>query len=283
MAQAGALLATATQRLKAAGIDGPRRDAVLLLAFASGIPADRLRLEPGIDIAEAAAQAFVALVARRADREPVSHLTGRREFWSLPFRVGRDVLDPRADSETLVEAVLAQVADRSAPLRLVDFGTGSGCLLLALLHELPNATGQGIDLSPAALAVASGNAADLGLAGRARFQAGDWGAGLEGQFDILVSNPPYIETAAIAGLEPEVARHEPMLALDGGADGLAAYRRLVPDLARLAAPGAIVALEIGQGQDAAVAALVAAAGFAAVAVRPDLAGIPRVVMGRKAA
>lgn len=283
MVQAGALLAAATQRLKAAGIDGPRRDAVLLLAFSSGIAADRLRLEPAAEIPEVAAQAFAALVARRADREPVSHLTGRREFWSLPFRVSRDVLDPRADPETLIEAVLEKVVDRSSPLRIVDFGTGSGCLLLALLHELPDATGLGIDLSPAALAVASGNAADLGLAGRVRFQAGDWGVGLEGQFDILVSNPPYIETAAIAGLEPEVARHEPMLALDGGTDGLAAYRRLVPDLARLAAPGAIAALEIGQGQEAAVAALLAGAGFVAVAVRPDLAGIPRVVMGRKAA
>lgn len=248
MVQAGALLAAATQRLKAAGIDGPRRDAVLLLAFSSGIAADRLRLEPAAEIPEVAAQAFAALVARRADREPVSHLTGRREFWSLPFRVSRDVLDPRADSETLIEAVLEKVVDRSSPLRIVDFGTGSGCLLLALLHELPDATGLGIDLSPAALAVASGNAADLGLAGRVRFQAGDWGVGLEGQFDILVSNPPYIETAAIAGLEPEVARHEPMLALDGGTDGLAAYRRLVPDLARLAAPGAIAALEIGQAR-----------------------------------
>lgn len=281
MAKVGEVLASATAALKTAGIDGPRRDAVLLLAEATGWPADRIRIDLEREIAPQAEMAFSKMLGRRLNREPVSHILGRREFWSLEFRVSPDVLDPRPDSETLVAAVLEQIAQRDASLRLVDFGTGSGCLLLALLHELPKATGLGIDRSPAALAVAAENAERLGLSSRSRFQHGDWGAGLEETFDILISNPPYIESNAIAQLEPEVARHEPRLALDGGFDGLDAYRRLAPDLARLAAPGAIAALELGQGQDVAVAALLEASGFTEIAVKPDLAGIGRVVIARR--
>lgn len=281
MPDIAALLPDATRRLKQAGIEGPRRDAVLLLAEAAGLSPDRVRLQPETTLAPDVAARFEALVQRRLAREPVSQILGRREFWGLDFHVSRDVLDPRPDSETLVAGVLAMVADRNAPLRMVDFGTGSGCLLLSLLHELPNATGLGVDASPAALAVAQGNAERLGLAGRADFRQGDWGAGIDGPFDILISNPPYIESAVVPGLAPEVARHEPHLALDGGPDGLAAYRRLIPYLARLAQPGSIAALEVGLGQDAAVSALLAGAGFAGIAVLPDLAGIGRVVTGRK--
>ncbi len=278
--QAGDLLRDATARLKSAGVEGPRRDAVLLLSHASGIAADRLRIEPSTPVAPEAAVRFSEYVTRRADREPVSHILGRREFWSLEFEVSRDVLDPRPDSETLVQVVLDQVPDRAAPLRLVDFGTGSGCLLLALLHELPAAEGLGIDRSPAALAVAARNAGRLGLATRGRWREGDWGEGIAGAFDILISNPPYIETAAIGALAPEVARHEPRLALDGGSDGLAAYRALMSHLARLAAPGAIVALEIGQGQEEPVAGLLAESGFREICAKPDLAGIDRVILAR---
>lgn len=280
----GAVLAAATRRLQQADVaETPRLDAILLLEQASGIAANRLRLDPAVPLAADVVAAFEALLQRRLAHEPVSKIVGLREFWSLSFRTGRDVLDPRPDSETLVAAVLDATADRAAPLRLVDFGTGSGCLLLSLLHELPQATGLGIDLSPAALAVARENADRLGLASRAIFREGDWGRGLDGAFDILISNPPYIETAVLPTLEPEVAQYDPVLALDGGPDGLDAYRRLMPDLARFAAPGALAALEVGQGQDVAVGALLAGAGFADLSVRADLGGIRRVVVGRKAA
>jgi release factor glutamine methyltransferase len=278
----GSLLADATARLKRADVaETPRLDAILLLEHASGLSADRIRLDPGSVLPPETAAAFEGLLRRRLAREPVTKIIGRREFWSLDFRTSRDVLDPRPDSETLVAGVLAMIADRTAPLRLVDFGTGSGCLLLSLLHELPNATGLGVDFSPAALAIAADNARHLGLSGRAGFRQGDWGAGLDGAFDILISNPPYIESAVVPMLEPEVARYDPPLALDGGTDGLAAYRALIPDLARLGAPGGIAALEVGMGQDAAVAGLLAAAGFAGIAVLPDLGGIGRVVTGWK--
>lgn len=279
---AGELLRQATARLKAAGVDGPRRDAILLLSEASGLAADRLRIQPDLEIAPEVAAAFAQLLARRAAREPVSHIIGRREFWSLEFEVGRDVLDPRPDSETLVQGVLDELPRHGQPLRLVDFGTGSGCLLLSLLHELPAAEGLGIDKSVAALAIAKRNAVRLGLAGRCSWREGCWGDGLEGAFDILVSNPPYIESAAIETLAPEVALHEPRLALDGGPDGLAAYHALMPHLARLAAPGAIAAVEVGQGQDSAVAGLLAESGFGAIVRKPDLTGIIRVVLARKA-
>ncbi|WP_374300107.1 peptide chain release factor N(5)-glutamine methyltransferase [Ferrovibrio sp.] len=275
------LLLDATRRLKEAGIEGPRQDAVLLLSEAAGLSPDRVRLQPETALAPDIAARFEALMQRRLAREPVSQILGRREFWGLDFHVTRDVLDPRPDSETLVAGALAAISDRGAAWRIVDFGTGSGCLLLSLLHELPNATGLGVDASPAALEIARGNAEQLGLASRVDFRQGDWGTGLEGPFDILISNPPYIESAVVPELAPEVARHEPRLALDGGADGLDAYRRLVPHMARLAAPGAFAALEIGLGQDAAVSALLAGAGFAGIVVLPDLAGVGRVVTGRK--
>jgi len=274
-------LRQATAALKAAGCDSPRLDAVLLLAEATGLAPDRVRIETDRDIAPEAEARFNALLARRTARQPMAQILGRREFWSLTFRVTPDVLDPRPDSETLVAAVLERVANRQAKLRLLDFGTGSGCLLLSLLHELPEAHGLGIDQSEAALVVARGNAASLGLDARATFQLGDWGSGLEGAFEIVISNPPYIESGTIAALAPEVARHEPLSALDGGADGLEAYRRLIPDAARLLAPDGLVALEIGQGQETAVAALLERAGFGAVAMAADLGGTIRTLLARK--
>lgn len=278
----GGLLAAATARLKQADIaERPRLEAILLLEHASGLSADRIRLDPDARLASGTAAAFEALLLRRLAHEPVTKIIGRREFWSLEFRTSRDVLDPRPDSETLVSGVLAAVTDRAAPLRLVDFGTGSGCLLLSLLHELPNATGLGVDLSPAALAIAQENAALLGLSARSVFRQGDWGTGLDGAFDILISNPPYIESAVVPTLEPEVAQYDPHLALDGGIDGLEAYRRLLPHLTRLAADGAVAALEVGMGQDVAVAGLLAAGGFAGIGVLADLGGVGRVVTGRK--
>ncbi|MFN3400045.1 MAG: peptide chain release factor N(5)-glutamine methyltransferase, partial [Ferrovibrio sp.] len=240
-----------------------------------------IRSRPGMPLTHDAVAAFEAMLQRRLRREPVSKIIGRREFWSLDFRTSPDVLDPRGDSETLVAGVLAAIPDRRASLRIVDFGTGSGCLLLSLLHELPNATGVGIDVSPPALSVAQDNAERLGLSSRCLFRLGSWGKGIEGTFDILISNPPYIESGVVPGLEPEVADYDPLLALDGGADGLDAYRALLPDLARLATKDAFAALEVGMGQDVAVSHLLAGAGFGEIAVLPDLSGIGRVVTGRK--
>jgi len=207
----------------------------------------------------------------------MSSILGRREFWSLDFVVTPDTLAPRPDSETLIEAVLAALPDRSAPLSLVDFGTGTGCLLLTLLSELPNAEGIGIDISRPALAIAGGNAKRLGLADRCRFLCSDWSAALEGRFDLIISNPPYIPSGDIAGLEPEVARFEPLSALDGGADGLDAYRALAAQIPPLLKPGGIGAFEVGAGQAPQVAALLAEAGLTPRGIHRDLGGIERVV------
>lgn len=281
MIQIGALLRDAAQRLAAAGVEDAPREARLLLQAASGISPAALVAFPERSVEAAVLAAFHRLLERRERREPMAQILGLREFWSLRFRVTADTLDPRPDSETLVQAVLDRVPDRAADLRLVDFGTGTGCLLLALLHELPNATGLGVDLSAAALAVAAENARDLGLEGRATFRRGNWDEGIAPVFDIVISNPPYIESAAIAGLQPEVARFEPRLALDGGADGLDAYRKLLPAAARLLRPGGFAAFEVGMGQADSALAIGVAGGLRHIATMPDLSGIPRVLVWRK--
>jgi release factor glutamine methyltransferase len=277
----GALLSAAAARLAAAGIDGAMREARLLLQAAAGIPIAIQIAFPERTAATDAAARFEQLLVRRAGREPMAHILGQREFWSLAFRVTADTLDPRPDSESLVQAVLDQVPDRSAALRLVDFGTGTGCLLLSLLHELPNATGVGVDVSAAALAIATGNADALGLSSQASFRCGNWDDGLETGFDLLVSNPPYIPSGEIAALQPEVASFEPRLALDGGPDGLDAYRRLGPATARLLAPGGLAAFEIGLGQADSVRGIMAAAGLRHIATVRDLAAVERCVLFRK--
>ena len=281
----GVRLAEATEGLRAAGIEAPRREARLLLAQVVEGGLQRIIGYPEQPMSAVEQARFAELLARRARREPVARILGRREFWSLDFALGPDTLEPRADSETLVAAVLERASGREAPLSLLDLGTGTGCLLLALLSEWPAASGLGLDLSAGAVAVAAANAQRLGLAGRARFRVGDWRmsdwtAGLEQRFDVIVSNPPYIETEAIAGLAPEVAGYDPRAALDGGADGLDAYRRIVPVLPGLLAPGGWVALEIGIGQEGAVGRLLEAAGFAAGETAADLAGICRCLLAR---
>jgi release factor glutamine methyltransferase len=278
---ARSLVEAAALRLAAAGVDAPRRDARLLLAAALDVePAALLARDDG-PVDAAAAARFAGYVDRRAGREPVSRILGSREFWSLPFRLTPATLDPRPDSETLVEAALAGIADRQAPWRLLDLGTGSGCLLLALLAELPAATGVGVDRDPDAVAAAAANARALGLADRARFCPGDWAAGLDGPFDLVVSNPPYIPDQDIAGLAPEVARFEPRAALAGGPDGLAAYRALAPDLARVLAPAGRVVVEFGAGQDQAVAAILIASGLEIQGFRRDLNSILRCVVAAR--
>ncbi len=275
-ALAGAVTAAA-ERLAAAGIEAARREAMLLMAhlLKSDIGIIYRENERRLSVDEHAA--FDALVARRAAREPLSHITGRREFWSLEFRVSGDVLDPRPDSETLIEAVLDYCAAGFAPRHILDLGTGSGCLLLALLHELPEAEGTGVDLSEAALIVARENAERLSLARRATFIRSHWGEALAGTFDLIVSNPPYIPAAEIASLQPEVRDYEPHLALIGGADGLDCYRAIIADARRLLRPDGIIIFEAGAGQAPDVGRLLTEAGLRDVRFFRDIAGIERCI------
>lgn len=222
------------------------------------------------------------MVTRRARREPLSHILGDKPFWTLDLKVTPDVLTPRADTETLVETCLKQIGSRNAAYRIADFGTGSGAILLALLSELPNAVGLGIDISESALAIAKENAVRNGLADRAVFRTGNWAEGLEDEsLDIAVSNPPYIASGVLETLEPEVRDYEPRIALDGGEDGLDIYRLLLPELFRVLKPGGLMAVEIGYDQSEAVMALVRQAGFSDIKLAKDLGGQPRVVSGRK--
>jgi len=260
--------------LRAAGIDNPRLEARLLLAHALGLPIAALLRDPQT-LADPAP--FQALIARRAAHEPLAYIIGRREFWSLDFAVSPATLIPRPESETLIEAALAAFAHRAPPTLILDLGTGTGCLLLAALHEFPRAFGIGTDCAPEAAVLAAANAAALGLADRAAFLCGDWAAALDARFDLVLCNPPYIPTSDIDGLMPEVARHEPQSALDGGADGLGAYRRIVPSLSALLQPDGVAVLELGIGHAAAVAALAAESGLVAT-TRPDLIGIARAVV-----
>lgn len=278
MTKAGTAARALTERFAAAGIDTARLDARLLVAEVLGVEPMKVTTYPETELSPDQAARLDSLAARRQAREPISHILGRRGFWTLDLEVTADTLDPRPDTEALVEAVLGAVTDRQAPLALLDFGTGSGCILLALLAELPQARGLGIDRSEGALAVAQRNAHANGLADRAQFRLGDWGRGLDGRFDVIVSNPPYIPDEDIAGLEPEVARYEPRTALAGGVDGLDCYRVLAPQIAALLAPGGVAGVEFGQGQAAAVAALFEGVGLTVTEVRNDLAGIERCLL-----
>ena len=263
-AEGRARLAALADRLAAAGIAEPRRELRLLQIEAGGARslADWPdRPHPGLE----------ALANRRAAREPVSRIVGRREFWSRDFLLTAETFDPRPDSETVVEAALAAMPSYGSVL---DLGAGSGCLLAALLAERPGAWGLGIDRSPGACRTARRNLKGL----RAFVAAGDWGAAVAGRFDLVVSNPPYIPSAEIAALMPEVRDHDPRLALDGGADGLDAYRAILGGLPRLLSPGGAAVLELGIGQADAVAALAEANGLPVRDIRADLAGIPRAMV-----
>jgi len=272
-------LETGARRLREAGIPDARREARLILAHAMGLEFVAVLGYPERPVTDL--KGFDSLIERRAAREPMSHLTGHREFWSLEFEVTAATLDPRSDSETLVEAALACVEHRLGPMRILDFGTGTGCLLLSLLSEFRRATGLGIDASVDALVVAERNARRLGLADRAKFVAGDWGAALTGRYDLIASNPPYIPTGDIDYLQPEVSRYEPRGALDGGEDGLESYRRLGPDICRLLRDGGSAVVEFGLGQGPAVARLMEAEGLKAQGFWADLAGHDRCLILHK--
>ena len=261
----------ASQRLAAAGIEDAAREARHLLALAQGIP---LRSLIGTDIPPAATTRFAALVARRAAREPMAFIAGHAGFWTLDLEVAPTTLIPRADSETLIEAAKAHARHTG---RILDLGTGTGALLLAALREFPGAFGVGVDLVADAAALAARNARRNDLADRCAFIAGDWDTALGGRFDIVLTNPPYIAETDLATLPPEVREHEPLAALAAGADGLGAYRRLLPRLPALLTPGGIAVLEIGQGQGADIVTL-APLELRLVEIRKDLAGIPRAVV-----
>jgi release factor glutamine methyltransferase len=268
------------QAFRTAGIEDADVDARLLVGHALHL--DRARLIAQSDRILEAREINVinALAARRLKREPVSRILGQKEFWSIALAITPDVLVPRPETETVVEGALDFVVRgglRMEKLRILDIGTGSGALLLALLRELPNATGIGTDISTGALKVARENAARCGLEGRCTFLVCDIASVVEGPFDLLVSNPPYIAHDEITSLAPEVKNYDPTVALDGGDDGLAAYRAIAADAKRLLAPGARMFVELGAGQEAAVRDLFTNVGLTAGTARADLAGIPRVL------
>lgn len=265
------MLRDAVQRLVAAGVPDAPRDARRLLAHALGVDATRLTLALHDPVEPAALARFDTAITRRVAREPVSHIIGKRMFFGREFTVTRDVLDPRPETETLVLAAL------DAPFsRVLDFGLGSGCILLTLLLECKDAIGVGVDISPAACDVARDNARALGV--DASIVQSNWGARITGRFDLIVSNPPYIAADEMPDLSPEL-RHEPQSALTDGADGLTAYRAILADVPRLITPGGRVLVEIGYAQGPAVAALFRAAGLQNVQILPDLDGRDRVVSG----
>lgn len=274
MTAVATLLDEAAARLKRAGIESPRLEARLLLEHATGITRERMLMCGHDDVGVVEAQAFRELVARRAAREPLAYIRGHAEFWGLDLAVSEGVLIPRADTETLIEVARLAFPDETTALRILDLGVGSGCLLLTLLHLYPSAAGLGTDTSEAALRCARENAARLGVLGRVGLRRTAWGEGVEGPFDLILSNPPYIPTTEIDGLQPEVARFEPRAALDGGPDGLAIYRALTGDLMRLLAPEGVALLEIGRGQDGPLAPWFKSHGFTVRGWR-DLAGITR--------
>ncbi|GEO80065.1 peptide chain release factor N(5)-glutamine methyltransferase [Pararhodospirillum oryzae] len=279
-----AVLARVTAVLKAAGIEGPRREARLLAAHVLEVAPGALLADPDRMLDPAQAAALDALARRRAAREPLSRLVGRRGFWTLDLALSPDTLDPRPDTETLVQLALDLLPPAFADGRMgrvVDVGTGTGCIVLALLSERADLQGLGLDIAPGAARTARDNARAAGLGDRVAFAVSDLLAAVRGPVDLIVSNPPYIPTGVLETLDPEVIRFDPRRALDGGADGLDFYRRLAHDAPRCLAPGGHLAVEVGQGQADAVAALLSETGFEAVGTRADLAGIARCVHGRR--
>jgi release factor glutamine methyltransferase len=274
-----------TARFKANAIDSAELDARLLAGGVLGLDLTGMMTAATRLLTISESCRLEQFAARRLKGEPVARILGHKEFWGLSLQLSPATLVPRPDTEAVVELALEMLrADGTAnrAIRVADLGTGSGAILLALLSELPQAHGFGTDISAAALQTAAANAARAGLAGRATFIACDYAAGLPGLFDLIVSNPPYIQSADIGGLAAEVRDYDPLAALDGGADGLDAYRALIPQAACILAPGAILVVEAGKGQSGDIEALMTAAGLTHErAPKADLAGIPRAVAGRK--
>ena len=259
------LLREVAARLSAGGVESARTEARILIEYAKG---DRSTLE--------------SIIARRIAHEPIAYITGHREFWSLDFEVGPGVLIPRPETETLVEEALKAFPERDAPLNVLDLGTGSGAILIAFLSERPNARGLGVEQSQDAMIWARRNVTRHRVESRLRLQGDDWLMLGEGRFDLIFSNPPYIESGVVPTLDSDVKDYEPLAALDGGHDGLDAYRALAPIIAAQLATGGRAFLEIGQGQEQKVPMILKASGLETTRLAPDLAGIPRVVIAAPA-
>jgi release factor glutamine methyltransferase len=273
-------LGALVRALREGGIDSAQIDGRVLLCAALGIDHASLVRDPDCPLGPGAAT-VASFAARRLRREPVSRIMGHREFWQARFKIAQGVLDPRPETETLIEAVLDYAARFPREnWRILDLGTGSGAILCSVLQSLSGSIGVGVDISAAACTIARDNLAALGLAPRGLIVRGDWTRALRGRFDVIVSNPPYVASAAIARLEPEVRDHDPRLALDGGEDGLAAYREIIPALPDLLAPGGLIALELGAGQYHSVDSLLRRKFRVPVEVRLDLHGRRRVVLAR---
>ena len=276
------LLARAQARLTAAGIESARADARILLAAATQRCAGEIVAGGEIPTVEQAAT-FEMLLERRERREPVAYVTGQKEFWSLPFRVGPGVLIPRPETETLIEEAIRTFPDRTAPLQMLDLGTGSGCILIAALSEYPEAGGTGTDRSEAALEYARLNAANLGVRDRCRLKLADWNDGVTGGYDLIFSNPPYVGAGEIEALDPDVANHEPHSALTDGQDALSAYRALAPRIRSALNPSGWAFVELGAGQAAPVKTIFESGGLEVRRIAPDLSGIPRCIAATRRA
>ncbi|MEQ9813598.1 MAG: peptide chain release factor N(5)-glutamine methyltransferase [Azospirillaceae bacterium] len=274
-------ITAAIRRLRAAGVESAESDARLLVAHALGLDRGRLALARDRLPSAGEAAAIEALIARRARREPVSRILGRREFWSLSFELAPDTLDPRPDSETLVEAALAACPRGEGACRVLDIGTGTGCLLIAFLVEREAASGVGVDISEGAVATARRNAHVNGVGDRTRFVRADWADGLDERFDLVIANPPYIAESDWAGLPPEVRHHDPRRALVAGVDGLEAYRAIAARLPALLTADGVAVIELGQGQAVRAATLFGSAGLTVAGCRRDLGGIERALVLRR--
>src|SRR5215469_2932702 len=275
----GSILAEASRAFTAIGCGEARRNARRLITSALGLGASDMFGHLDREITEPEARHIRRLVSRALRCEPLSRQVGRREFWGIEFGLSAATLDPRPDTEAIVEAVLRRVPERDAPLRLLDLGTGTGCLLLALLSELPKATGVAIDIVIGAATTARMNAAALGFASRAWFCVGDWGKALSARFPVVVFNPPYVTRSRLAELPRAVRGYDPRRALDGGVDGLKPFRAIGADLPGLLTPDGIFAAEVGIGQVDAVCAILSSEGLAIYGVEHDFAGVARCVVG----
>ena len=275
-----ALVAEVAGALSTAGFEEPRRHARRLVASALAISRADLFGHPDRAVDEQQIGRIRAMLGRMVKREPLSRILGKREFWGLEFALSAETLDPRPETETVVEAVLRRNPERRAPLRFLDLGTGTGCLLLTLLAEFPAASGVGIDIAERAVRTAACNAVALGVADRALFLVGDWGAAVSAKFDAVVTNPPYIASGELRLVPREVACYDPWRALDGGEDGLSAYRAIATHLPRLLASNGIFVAEVGVNQAEAVVAVMRTNGLDLDGIEKDLAGIPRCVIAR---
>jgi len=274
-------LASLKEWFELRGVESPAREARISLCAASGLSQADLIADPRKPLGSSAPR-IETLAARRAAGEPLSRILGKREFWGIEFAVSPDVLDPRPETETIVEAAIGILSDRrDQSLRILDLGVGSGALLCALIAEFPAARGLGVDVSASAANVARGNVEACGLALRAEIRVGSWMRGVPGPFDLIVSNPPYIATAELPLLPREVRDFDPWIALDGGFDGLAAYREIMAGARSLLAPGGWLIAEFGARQGADVTAIAKGSGFAEIAIRKDLSGLDRIVVARR--